>query len=126
MIEIVKADGKAERQLIQKLKERSGEVDRTVTAAVSELLEDIKKNGDEAVRRYTEKFDGSCPEQFEVPAEELERAVKDCDPDFVAALEKAAFKGDVLAEEVVAGDGEGYAKDWDVNGEKVRLCVQKR
>ena len=90
MFEIVKADGKAERQLIQKLKDRSGEVDRTVTAAVTELLEDVKKNGDRAVRRYTEKFDGSCPDLLEVPAEELERAVKECDPDFVAALEKAA------------------------------------
>ena len=42
------------------------------------------------------------------------------------ALEKAAFKGDVLAEEVLAGAGDGYAKEVDVNGEKVRLCVQKR
>lgn len=90
MIEIVNADGRAERQLIQKLKERSGEVDRTVTTAVSELIEEVKRQGDEAVRRYTEKFDGVAPERFEVPAEELERAVKECDPDFVAALEKAA------------------------------------
>lgn len=58
MIEIVTADGKAERQLIAKLKERSGEVDRTVTAAVSELIDDVKRHGDEAVRRYTKQFDG--------------------------------------------------------------------
>ncbi|MBQ8427887.1 MAG: isoleucine--tRNA ligase, partial [Clostridia bacterium] len=44
----------------------------------------------------------------------------------LAALEKAAFKGDVLAEEVTAGDGDGYAKEVDVNGEKVRLCIKKR
>lgn len=90
MIEIVNADGKAERELIAKLKERSGEVDRTVTAAVSELIDCVRQQGDEAVRRYTKQFDGAVVEQFEVPAEELEQAVKDCDPDFVAALEKAA------------------------------------
>ena len=60
MIEIVTADGKAERQLIAKLKERSGEVDRTVTAAVSELIDDVKRHGDEAVRRYTKQFDGKA------------------------------------------------------------------
>ena len=90
MIEIVNADGNAERQLIQKLKERSGEVDRTVTTAVGVLIDDVRRQGDEAVRRYTQKFDGTVPERFEVPAEELERAVKECAPDFVSALEKAA------------------------------------
>ena len=35
MIQIAKADGVAERKLIEQLKQRSGEIDRTVTAAVS-------------------------------------------------------------------------------------------
>ncbi len=90
MIEIVTADGRAERELLQRIKERSGEVDRTVTAAVSELIDDVKRNGDEAVRRYTVQFDGEAPDCFEVPAEELERAVAECDPAFIAALERAA------------------------------------
>lgn len=90
MIEIVNADGRAERQLIQKLKERSGEVDRSVTAAVTELLDAVRQKGDQAVRYYTEKFDGAAPDSFEVPAAELERAVAECDPAFVSALERAA------------------------------------
>ena len=62
MIQIAKADGVAERKLIEQLKQRSGEIDRTVTAAVSEILQNVRQYGDTSVREYTMKFDGSVPE----------------------------------------------------------------
>ena len=33
--------------------------------------------------------------------------------------------GDVLALDMVEGTGEGYTKDWNINGEKVTLTVKK-
>ena len=90
MFEIVYADGTAERQLIQKLKARSGEVDRAVTASVSALIDDVRREGDAAVRRYTEQFDGQAPAKWEVDPAVLDEAVAACDPAFIAALEKAA------------------------------------
>ena len=43
MISIAKANGITERSLINQLKERSGEVDRKVTAAVTEIIDNVKK-----------------------------------------------------------------------------------
>ena len=50
MISVTKADGIAQWELIKQLNARSGETDRRVTAAVSEILEDVRADGDRAVR----------------------------------------------------------------------------
>ena len=90
MISVAKADGKTEQVLISRLKERSGEVDAKVTAAVSEIIANVREGGDEAVRAYTEKFDGRAPEQLEIGRDEIQASLKNCDPEFVAALQRAA------------------------------------
>lgn len=90
MIQIARADGKAERKLLEQLKARSGEIDRTVTVAVQEILAKVKDYGDTAVREYTMKFDGSVPEQAEVPREAMDAVLEQCDSEFVYALYKAA------------------------------------
>ena len=58
MIPIVRADGAAEWELLASLRRRSGEVDRKVTAAVTEIIDAVRERGDDAVREYTVKFDG--------------------------------------------------------------------
>lgn len=90
MIQIAKADGVSERKLIEQLKQRSGEIDRTVTAAVNEILQNVRQYGDTSVREYTMKFDGSVPENPEISKEELDASVEQCDSDFIYALYKAA------------------------------------
>lgn len=90
MLSITKADGIVEKTLIRQLKERSGEVDRKVTAAVSEIIENVKLRGDDAVREYTLRFDGKAPEVTEISREEMECAKEKCDPRFIEALERAA------------------------------------
>ena len=90
MINMVVADGKNEELLIAQLKERSGEVDKKVTIAVTEILENVKLNGDKAVKEYTIKFDGKAPENAEISKEEIEESIKECDPFFIKALEDAA------------------------------------
>lgn len=90
MINTVFADGKAEEALIAQLKERSGEVDKRVTATVSEILENVKNNGDKAVTEYTVKFDGKAPEKAEISKEEIDALIGKCDPFFIKSLEDAA------------------------------------
>ena len=90
MINTVFADGKADESLIKQLKERSGEVDKKVTLAVTDILENVKSNGDKAVLEYTIKFDGKAPEKAEISKEEIDKAIEKCDPFFVKALEDAA------------------------------------
>ncbi len=72
MIRIAKADGVSERELINQLKARSGEIDRKVTSAVTDILNNVKQNGDDAVREYTLKFDGHMPSKFEISREEID------------------------------------------------------
>lgn len=48
--------------------------DEIVNKAVLEILDDVKMNGDEAVRRYTEKFDHVKVADFKVTLQELDEA----------------------------------------------------
>ena len=90
MIQIIKADGSAEYAYLAKVRERSSSTDRDVTAIVSGIIEDVRKNGDKAVMDYTIKFDGKAPEFFEVPQTEITKAVAQCDPALLETLKKAA------------------------------------
>ena len=89
MIAITVADGTAEKELLNSLRQRSGETDKKVTASVTEILDNVKARGDEAVREYTMKFDGRCPEQMEVTRAQMEEAVAKADPRFAEALRNA-------------------------------------
>ena len=43
----------------------------------------------------------------------------------IAVLKKADIAGDTLADSVEPADAAGYTKDWDINGEKVTIGVEK-
>lgn len=90
MIQTVTGSAEVCRGFIEKLKERIGENDRKVDGIVAEIIETVRKNGDTAVRAYTEKFDGKAPEKTEISKEELKELASQCDPRFLSALEKAA------------------------------------
>ena len=61
-----------------------------VTSAVTDILNNVKQNGDDAVREYTLKFDGHMPSKFEISREEIDSSPDKCDRDFILALYKAA------------------------------------
>ncbi len=62
----------------------------TTQEAVRRIIRDVINEGDVAVRRYNEGFDGvSCPD-IEVPQAEIQRALAEIEPDLRAALEFAA------------------------------------
>ena len=90
MIPCVKANGSDELELLKEIENRSEKTNKDVTAAVSEILENVRLNGDEAVREYTIKFDGKAPEKTEISKEEMEKLAKGCDKDFLKAVEHAA------------------------------------
>ncbi len=86
MLPIVTANGKDEKELLRALRSRSGEVDRKVTSVVSEIIENVRVNGDKAVNEYTLKFDGKLPPAIEVSREEINDALTNADENFVSAL----------------------------------------
>ena len=46
-----------------------------VKATVREVIADVRERGDDAVREYSEKFDGWSPDQFKLSAEQVEKIV---------------------------------------------------
>ncbi len=61
-----------------------------VTAIVSDIIENVRKNGDKALFEYCEKFDGAKLESMEVTRAELDEAMTLVEPEFVEVLKKAA------------------------------------
>lgn len=80
------ANGVDEVAFLNDLKKRSGETNKKVTEVVNAIIEDVKENGDEAVKNYTLKFDGNLPKYYEVPREVINDALTDADEEFVTAL----------------------------------------
>lgn len=60
-----------------------------VEAAVRDILADIRQRGDAAVRDYSQRFDGTVPEVFEVSMADREAAVAELDPQTRADTEFA-------------------------------------
>ena len=60
-----------------------------VEAIVSDIIENVRQNGDAALLDYCERFDGARPAQLEVTREEIDRALESEDPAFLATLRKA-------------------------------------
>ena len=90
MIRIAKGDRAYCERFIQSLKDRVRENDRSVEDGVAAILRNVRDNGDRAVRAYSEKFDGWVPDSLEISMAEIERITADCDPAFLAAMERAA------------------------------------
>lgn len=61
-----------------------------VESAVSEIIADVRKNGDDALLRYGKKFDKAEIDALEVTQEELDTAYKSVDPRFLEVIGKAA------------------------------------
>ena len=90
MITTVTADGRKEYEFIELLKKRAQNSDKNVIPTVSEIIENVRENGDKAVREYTIKFDGKAPERVEISKEEIEGLMEKCDPDYLRTVVKAA------------------------------------
>ncbi len=63
------------------------EEDRETTQYVREMLDDLRKNGLDAVRKYSRKFDEWNPTSFELSEQQISEAVAKCDPQLVQDTE---------------------------------------
>jgi len=55
---------------------------------VDEIISDVQRNGDDAVKKYCEKFDGKI-EALEVSQEQIDNAFKNVSPDIIEAIKKS-------------------------------------
>ena len=62
----------------------------SIEKTVAQIIENVRENGDDALRFYAEKFDGGAPESLLVTEEEYEEAMKSVSPELIEILKKAA------------------------------------
>lgn len=74
---------------IRRLTNRAVNLSADVEQAAAAILEDVRANGDEAVRRLTKKFDGADLQDFRVTEEEIDEAVDSVGEDLMAILREA-------------------------------------
>ncbi len=63
---------------------------QSVADTVSEIIANVKENGDKALKEYSLKFDKTELEDFRVSDEEIEEAYSSVEPEFVRILKEAA------------------------------------
>src|ERR1035437_6525507 len=61
----------------------------TLFESVQKVLDEVRKNGDKAVKDYTKQFDGVCPDKTEVTKEEMAEAEKLVSDSLKQAIEMA-------------------------------------
>ena len=60
-----------------------------INAIVEEILQEVKKNGDIAVEKYTKKFDGFNPDPMQVSSDQIKNAWDEIDKNLKRSLEVA-------------------------------------
>lgn len=68
---------------------RSDEMSPDILLKVTDILSDVRKNGDDALRKYTEQFDGIALEDLQISQEEIDAQAAKASPEFVKAMEEA-------------------------------------
>ncbi len=79
----------ATKELREYLDSRSQEISSEIILRASEIIDEIRKNGDEAAKAYTKKFDGIEIDDFRVSQQEIDEAASKCDPYFMESMRKA-------------------------------------
>lgn len=83
--------GKEAETLVQGLENRGPSDLAKVEKSVRRIVQDVRKHGDKALRRYAQKWDGLDPKKpMRVPASEMEEAWNSVSEEFRAALRTAA------------------------------------
>ena len=127
MIRIVEFDKISPEEILN----RDIQAEEDVSAAVDAVLAEVKKNGDAALRAYTETFDGVSLADLQVSESEMESAWASLEPNFLQTLEMAAENIRHFHERQVHRDFVLTDKPGIVMGqrytpiEKVGICVPR-
>ena len=75
-----------------KLYDRGADVKRRVREKVSGIIEDVKLHGDDALVKYTKRFDNVKikPRQLKISTGEINGAYQDMDPSLVGSFKVAS------------------------------------
>ncbi len=118
MIEIIQADGQAERQHIATMRARAAQVGADIQRAVSAVMQNVQERGFDAVREYSLQFDRREP--YELSQADLEAAYDRCPRALTAAMEHAAANIRDYNEKLLVKSQEWTSLDGGTVGRVVR------
>ena len=90
-----------------------------VTSTVHEILTNVRKSGDAALREYTEQFDKVIPDSWLVPESALEEALDNLEDDLFLVLQQAADNIMLFHERQKSDSQLDFSSDGSVLGWKV-------
>ncbi len=83
-------DGSIKKDLYKKLTQRTGTQNGTNTISiVAEIIDNVKQNGDSALKEYTKKFDKAQIETIKVSEEDITAAYKEVAPELLETIKKS-------------------------------------
>ena len=71
---------------LRKLESRNAAVDRAIIRSVDEILDNVRRNGDTAILKYTRTFDDNKAARLRVTSAEIKRAAAKADPKILRAF----------------------------------------
>jgi len=71
---------------LRKLESRNAAVDRAIIRSVDEILDNVRRNGDTAILKYTRTFDDNKAARLRVTSSEIKRAAAKADPKILRAF----------------------------------------
>ncbi len=89
IIKIIKNNREDAQRFFDDIRTRSESVDAQVSKVVAEIIADVRSGGDEAVVKYTKKFDCENPLEYSLDREQLKRYVDIVDSDYIDAITRA-------------------------------------
>lgn len=120
MIQTIISDGKAEFDYLQALKARQQETNADVTRAVQDILDDVRREGDVAVTRYSAKFDHAEGPIRVIEAAEIADAKSRIDAELLGAMERAAVNIRRFHQQQVQESYVDFREDGSMMGQRVR------
>lgn len=120
MIQTIISDGKAEFDYLQALKARQQETNADVTRAVQDILDDVRREGDAAVTRYSAKFDHAEGPIRVIEAAEIADAKSRIDAELLGAMERAAVNIRRFHQQQVQESYVDFCEDGSMMGQRVR------
>lgn len=93
---------------------------RDVDDVVRQILEDVKKNGDQALRKYSETFDKISLDDFEVGSDLIDQAFATIDADVLEALKRAKANIESYHKQQLETGFEDAPSDGVIRGQLVR------
>lgn len=87
-LQTVVADGKKEQDILKQMKYRAEQTKNDIENIVKNIMNDVRENGIEAVKKYSLEFDKTEP--YIIDKSVIDKAYDECKPELRNALERSA------------------------------------